>query len=132
MFGYGQPDYNTDLAQRAQNIDQAKSLLRAAGMSDLKVTLYSSTVAPGMLESATAFAQQAKDAGVTINVNNGPTSTYFRPQLPEAELRTDPVAVVRAVLVVPAGARAQRAVQRDALEQPAVDEALQPDPGHDG
>ncbi len=79
VFGYGQPDYNTDLAQRAQNIDQAKSLLRAAGMSDLKVTLYSSTVAPGMLESATAFAQQAKDAGVTINVNNGPTSTYFGP-----------------------------------------------------
>ena len=33
-----------------------------------------------MLESATAFAQQAKAAGVTINVNNGPTSSYFGPK----------------------------------------------------
>jgi hypothetical protein len=30
-----------------------------------------------MLESATIFAQQAKKAGVTVNVNNGPPDTYF-------------------------------------------------------
>lgn len=80
VFGYNQPEYNTHLPQRVQDIDKAKSLLKAAGKSDLKVTLYSSTVAPGMLESATAFAQQAKKAGVTINVNNGPTSSYFGPK----------------------------------------------------
>ena len=33
-----------------------------------------------MLESATAFAQQAKAAGVTIKVDNGPTSSYFGPK----------------------------------------------------
>jgi len=80
VFGYKQPEYDTELEQRTQDIDQAKSLLKAAGKSDLRITLYSSTVAPGMLESATAFAQQAKQAGVTIDVNNGPTTTYFGPK----------------------------------------------------
>ena len=80
VFGYKQPEYNTELDQRVQDIDQAKSLLKAAGKSDLRITLYSSTVSPGMLESATAFAQQAKAAGVTIDVNNGPASSYFGPK----------------------------------------------------
>jgi peptide/nickel transport system substrate-binding protein len=80
VFGYKQPEYNTDLEQRVQDIGQAKSLLKAAGKSDLRITLYSSTVSPGMLESATAFAQQAKQAGVTIDVNNGPASSYFGPK----------------------------------------------------
>jgi peptide/nickel transport system substrate-binding protein len=79
VFGYKQPEYNTELPQRVQDIDKAKSLLKQAGQSDLMITLYSSTVAPGMLESATAFAQQAKQAGVTITVNNGPPNSYFGP-----------------------------------------------------
>jgi peptide/nickel transport system substrate-binding protein len=69
--------YNNSLAERDQDIDQAKSLLKAAGASDLTVTLYSSNYQPGQLESATAFAEQAKQAGVTINVDNGPASSYF-------------------------------------------------------
>jgi peptide/nickel transport system substrate-binding protein len=79
VFGYGQPDYDTQLPQRHQDIAQAKSLLKAAGKADLRVTLYSSTAAPGMLESATAFAEQAKAAGVTISVNNGPAGSYYGP-----------------------------------------------------
>jgi peptide/nickel transport system substrate-binding protein len=80
VFGFKQPEYNTELPQRTQDIEQAKSLLKAAGMSDLKITLWSSNVSPGMLESATAFAQQAKAAGITVNVNNGPASSYFGPK----------------------------------------------------
>jgi peptide/nickel transport system substrate-binding protein len=80
VFGYRQPEYNSQLPKRVQDIDKAKSLLKAAGKADLRITLYSSTVAPGMLESATAFAQQAKAAGVTIKVDNGPTSSYFGPK----------------------------------------------------
>ena len=48
-----------------------KSLLKAAGREGLTITLWSSAAAPGMLNSATVFAQQAKAAGVTVNVNNG-------------------------------------------------------------
>ncbi len=80
VFGYKQPEYNSSLPQRTQDIEQAKSLLKAAGKSDLRVTLYSAAAAAGMLESATAFAQQAKLAGVTITVNNGPVSSYFGPK----------------------------------------------------
>jgi peptide/nickel transport system substrate-binding protein len=80
LYGHGLPDYDTQLPQRHQDIGKAKSLLRAAGKSGLTVTLYSSSAAPGMLESATAFAQQARAAGVTIKVNNGPAGSYFGSQ----------------------------------------------------
>jgi peptide/nickel transport system substrate-binding protein len=80
LYGKGLPEYADSIPQRDQDIEQAKSLLKAAGMPDLRVTLWSSTAAPGMLESATAFAQQAQAAGVTINVNNGPAGSYFGSQ----------------------------------------------------
>lgn len=79
LFGQGHPNYDTGLTQRTEDIAKAKSLLKAAGKSDLVVTLYSSTVAQGMLESATVFAAQAKQAGVTVNVQNVPASAYFGP-----------------------------------------------------
>jgi len=77
LFGKGVRFYHEGLPQRRQDIDRAKSLLRAAGQSDLRVTLYSSNVWAGVLESATVFAQQAKKAGVTISVKNVPSDTYF-------------------------------------------------------
>jgi peptide/nickel transport system substrate-binding protein len=80
LYGHGLPDYASQIPQRHQDIGQAKSLLKAAGKSGLTFTLPSSTAAPGMLESATAFAQQARAAGVTIKVNNGPAGSYFGTQ----------------------------------------------------
>ena len=77
LYGKGLLNYDDQLPQREQDIEQAKSLLAAAGQADLKVALYTSQVAPGMLESATVFAQQAKAAGVTISVNKEPTDSYF-------------------------------------------------------
>jgi peptide/nickel transport system substrate-binding protein len=77
LFGKGTQDYNDSLPQRAQDIEQAKSLLKAAGHSGLTVTLNSSTAEAGMIESATAFSQQAKAAGVKVVVNNIPSSDYF-------------------------------------------------------
>ncbi|HZS89183.1 MAG TPA: ABC transporter substrate-binding protein [Chloroflexota bacterium] len=77
LFGKGFQGYDTALPQRHQDLDQARSLLKKAGQSNLQVTLYSSKAAPGMLESATAFAEQAKAAGVTISVHNGPADSYY-------------------------------------------------------
>jgi peptide/nickel transport system substrate-binding protein len=79
IFGKGLPEYADDLPQREQDIDKAKSLLKAAGQEGLTVTLYSSTVAQGMLESATLFAADAKKAGVKIKVENQPAGSYFGP-----------------------------------------------------
>jgi peptide/nickel transport system substrate-binding protein len=63
------PAYNKDLPQRQQDIDQAKSLLKAAGQSDLQVTLNTGDdIGPAAPASASLFVQQAKKAGVTVNV----------------------------------------------------------------
>ncbi len=69
--------YDSELPQREQDIDQAKSLLKKAGMEGLKVTLFASDWGPGMLNSATVFAEQAKDAGVTITIDNSSGDTYL-------------------------------------------------------
>ena len=77
LYGLGYPLYNDQLPQRTQDIEQAKSLLKQAGYAGLKISISSSTWSVGQLESATAFAQQAAAAGVTINVKNLPPSTYY-------------------------------------------------------
>jgi peptide/nickel transport system substrate-binding protein len=71
------PLYASDLPQRKYDPEKAKSLLKASGHEGMKVTLWSAKAGPGMLESAQAFAEQAKAGGVTIDVNNGPADTYF-------------------------------------------------------
>lgn len=80
LTGKGLLFYDTSLPQRHQDIAAAKSLLKRAGKSDLRVTLFTSSAGPGMLSSATLFAEQAKAAGVTITVSNGPADTYFGTQ----------------------------------------------------
>lgn len=62
---------------REQDIEQAKSLLKSAGAENLTVTLQSSSASPGMLEAGTLLAQQAKAAGVTINVENVDPNNYY-------------------------------------------------------
>lgn len=63
------PAYASDLPQREQDIEQAKSLLKAAGQEGLQVELFTgddiSSVAPA---AANLFVQQAKEAGVQVKV----------------------------------------------------------------
>jgi peptide/nickel transport system substrate-binding protein len=77
LAGKGLKWYASEIPQRQQDIDKAKFLLKKAGKQNLTVTLYSSTAIAGMLESATIFAQQARQAGVKVNVDNRPPDTYF-------------------------------------------------------
>ena len=64
--------YSTDLAQREQDIEQAKSLLKSAGQDGMTVDLHTTNGAAGMVDSANVFASQCKAAGVTVNVKNDP------------------------------------------------------------
>ncbi len=71
MYGPFDPGYPSDLPQREQDIEQAKSLLKQAGYDgDLKVTCTTSTsVSSNAPAAATVFAQQAKAAGVEVKVD---------------------------------------------------------------
>jgi peptide/nickel transport system substrate-binding protein len=64
--------YNDSLPQRTQDIDKAKSLLKAAGKDGMTVDLHTTNGANGMIPLATVFATQAKEAGITVNVHNEP------------------------------------------------------------
>jgi peptide/nickel transport system substrate-binding protein len=70
------PDFDQSL-HRVQDIPQAKSLLKQAGHSNLKVTLTTSAVATGTVAMATVLAEQAKTAGVTITLNNVSPTVFF-------------------------------------------------------
>jgi peptide/nickel transport system substrate-binding protein len=76
VFSPYDPDFDSAL-HREQDIPQAKALLKAAGHENLTVTLVTSPAATGMVAMATVLAQQAKAAGVTINLDNVPPSTFF-------------------------------------------------------
>ena len=69
--------YASNLPQRSQDIEQAKSLLKAAGREGLSFALPTSNVFPGFTQSATLFAQQAKAAGVNVSVQEIPPATYY-------------------------------------------------------
>jgi peptide/nickel transport system substrate-binding protein len=64
--------YFSDLPERNQDIEQAKSLLKSAGKEGLAVDLHTTNGAAGMVELASVFASQAKEAGVKITVKNDP------------------------------------------------------------
>lgn len=74
--GYTDQYWASDLKIR-QDLGQARSLLKAAGRDGLTFTLPTSNVAPGQTEIATLFQQQAKRAGVTVNIKQIPAATYY-------------------------------------------------------
>src|SRR5215831_10013429 len=72
------PNYDTSL-HRQQDLGQAKHLLKQAGQEHLTVQLVTSPVATGVTAMATVLQQQAKAAGVTINLKTVDPSTFFGP-----------------------------------------------------
>ena len=79
LYSIEDPDYDSELPQREQDLSEARSLLRAAGQQNLSVTLVSSPIAPGMQGAATIFKQQAIGAGVTVNLRETPVTEFFGP-----------------------------------------------------
>lgn len=59
--------------------EKAKALLKEAGQENLAITLATSPIAPGMVEMATVYAQQAKSAGVNMSVKQYDPAAYYAP-----------------------------------------------------
>ena len=77
VFGIWASDYDHSLPQRHQDIDQAKSLLKAAGHEGLAVQLVSSDIGQGTIQAAEVLAQQASAAGIKINVSQVTVTDFF-------------------------------------------------------
>ena len=77
LFGKGFPSYNNHLPQREYDPERAKSLLKKAGYDTFPFNLPSSNALPGMLESATAFKEQAKAAGIQVTLEKLDAGSYF-------------------------------------------------------
>jgi peptide/nickel transport system substrate-binding protein len=78
LLGYGAQYFANDL-QRHQDIEQAKSLIKAAGQTGATIVLATSPYADGVVQAATLLAQQASAAGITIKVKVVSPATYFTP-----------------------------------------------------
>ena len=69
--------YADELPQREQDLDQAKSLLRQAGQENMRVELVTGDIFRGVVEAAQVFAEQAKGAGVQVDVRKVDTGTFY-------------------------------------------------------
>jgi peptide/nickel transport system substrate-binding protein len=76
IFSRFDPNYNSDLPQRQQDPEKAKSLLKAAGVDNETFTMISGPWIAGLLEGAELISQQANSNGVKLNVKNTPIGQF--------------------------------------------------------
>jgi peptide/nickel transport system substrate-binding protein len=77
LYARYDPVYASDLPQRQQDLEQAKSLLKEAGQEGLTVELVTAPVFQGIVEAAQVFAEQAKGAGVNVKVRRVDSGTFY-------------------------------------------------------
>lgn len=77
IWGIADPDYDTSLPQRQQDLDQAKSLLRSAGQENLQVEIVTTSAFPGAVQAAEVFSTHASGAGVEVNITRQDPTQFF-------------------------------------------------------
>jgi peptide/nickel transport system substrate-binding protein len=77
------------LPQRKQDIAAAKALLADAGKSDLTIDLFAPNDTAGLPEMITLFAEQAKEAGITVNAQVIEGATYWGAEYLKRTFATD-------------------------------------------
>ncbi len=78
-----------ELPQRKQDIEAAKKLLADAGKSDLVIDLFAPNDTAGLPEMITLFAEQAKEAGITVNAQVIDGATYWGDEYLKRTFATD-------------------------------------------
>lgn len=72
------PYFPSEIPQRQYDPDQAKSLLKKAGMEGLTVNFSTAdSITTGGVDAVVLYAEQAKAAGITINVVREPSDGYW-------------------------------------------------------
>ena len=89
LYGWDEKSYAAQLPQREQDIEKAKALLQQAGVAGLSIDLPTTNYLPGQVEIAEVFAEQAKAAGVKVNVINADADTFFSKYYLQASFATD-------------------------------------------
>ena len=117
MYAPFDPGYPTNLPQRVAGHRAGQVAAQAAGYDNsLTVQLTTSTAVSAAAPQAQVFAQQAKAAGVTVNLNKVDPSVFYGDNYLKWTFAQDFWAT-RNYLAADAGRhRAERALQRDALE----------------
>ena len=72
------PYWPDDIEQRKYDPDEAKALLKKAGQENLKVSVsVADSVYSGAVDLCVLYAEQAKKAGITIEVKREPNDGYY-------------------------------------------------------
>ncbi|MEX2981690.1 ABC transporter substrate-binding protein [Streptomyces sp. C36] len=90
ILGTGDPAYAKDVPQRRRDLERAGELLREADF-DLSRTyeLVTTEDVPGLAESATLFAHQAREAGIKVKVVKQESGAFYDRTWLKGELYTN-------------------------------------------
>jgi len=78
LFGKGYQYDPADLPQRERNVEDAKALLKKAGLVNKEIEIFTADASAGFVEAATLFAEQVGEAGVKLKVTTGSSQTYAK------------------------------------------------------
>ena len=101
----GYPYFDPSVAQRTQNIDQAKQLLADAGAADLTAVLHAGQLQE-IPDLAALLKSQAEQAGITLNVEVESLDTFYGAQWCPAEPANPPCSGAAELGIVDYGHRA--------------------------
>jgi peptide/nickel transport system substrate-binding protein len=102
----GYPYYDSSVAQRVQDIDKAKALLSAAGVSNLTATLHFGNPFQEIPDLAALLKSQAAQAGITLNLAGESLDTFYSAQWCPPDPKDPPCSGAAEIGIVDYGHRA--------------------------
>ncbi|MFC3492967.1 ABC transporter substrate-binding protein [Glycomyces rhizosphaerae] len=84
LFGLGFEHYAADIPQRERDLEAAKALLAEAGVQE--IVLDTADVGSGFTEAAQIFAEQVREAGIDVAINERNADTYWSEVLTEGQI----------------------------------------------
>ncbi len=79
IFAIWAPEYDHSIPQRTYDPEHAKSLLEAAGQSNLTIQLVTGDIAQGVINMAEDFVPQAAAAGINVKLRQVTVTDFYGP-----------------------------------------------------